>query len=205
MTRSWFVLVFLPLTTAGCDRAQRATPSREGSAEAAPIGSAPVGSPPPQPVGSPPSGPSSAPASAVPPSTPPRAALGSLEPSPLRTSGVRAARAVEDFNRWATKANLREDLAALVALGRPVTPDTHVSIDVRYTKGESPSSATVTVIEDGYRDDSLRGQKLVFRFSRQPCATCSTGWSGWWLGSIDVSQRCWEGRGHTDFGKELCN
>lgn len=200
------VVLGLLAVSAACGGRKKAEPSQSDApdaqgtaAKATPAGPA---TPPAQPS-APPSATGSAPSS-VTASVPGAQALVEIEPSPLRTSRDRSARAVEAFNRWATRHKLREDLPALVALGRPVSPDTDVTIQVDYVGGESPSGAIVTVVEDGLVDDSVRAEKIVFRFSRQRCVGCASGWSGWWLGSLDVSWRCQPGRGQQDFASELC-
>jgi hypothetical protein len=112
---------------------------------------------------------------------------------------------IEAFNAWAERAGLRENLAALVALGLPVSREVRkVSIDVEYVGGESPLGATVTAVQDGLFDDSVRGERSIWRFQRENCAACASGKSPWRLRAVEGTQRCWPGRGHQDFSREPC-
>jgi len=157
------------------------------------------------------------PPSAPPTSTVPLAASASApaatvastgsEQSPFR-SGRRLTGSAADqelFNAWATRASLRDDLYRLIVAGLPLQADVSTTIDVRYEKGESPNGAVVTVTQDGFLDDSVRGERFTLRFSRKACSTCASGKSGWWLYGLGATRICWEGCGAQDFSAEPCH
>ena len=62
---------------------------------------------------------------------------------------------------------------------------------------ESDAYVTVTVTEDGYMDDSVRGAVYFLGFRR-------SGNGFWVLESAGKKIRCWPGRDHEDFGTEPC-
>ena len=109
-----------------------------------------------------------------------------------------------ELNRWATDAGVRQDIAVWAAHGLPIAPDVKTSIAVDYNRQELPDGATAVVVQDGYADDSIRGNRFILKFSRKPCPSCATGMTPWWLWSLETTQRCWPGRGHQDYSKELC-
>jgi hypothetical protein len=126
------------------------------------------------------------------------------KPSPLRAGNqVDSPTGLEEINRWATAAGVRESLLDWVAAGL-ATENTGTEVDIDYVGVESPVTAVATVTLDGYLDDSVRGQRFVLKFSRKPCDTCASGMSGWWLWEMDVTRRCYKGRGHEDFAKGAC-
>jgi hypothetical protein len=55
----------------------------------------------------------------------------------------------------------------------------------------------VTLIHDGQEDDSQRATKIVM-------TTELTG-EKWTVHEIKTNRKCWDGRGHTDWGTEWCN
>lgn len=107
------------------------------------------------------------------------------------------------MNRWATAAGVRDSLVDWVAAGLP-TEGKATEIDIDYVGAESPVTAVATVTLDGYLDDSVRGERFVLKFSRKACESCPSGMSGWWLWEMDVSRRCYKGRGHETFAKGKC-
>jgi|GEM_PF-2553478 len=109
------------------------------------------------------------------------------------------------FNEWATKNRLRDNIAHWIAVGLPMHSDIETSLEVKYKSGEAPTEAVATVIQDRYLDDSIRGEKFIFTLVKKPCESCRNKQSGWWVQSLDVTQRCWEGRGHQEFSKLPCN
>lgn len=129
---------------------------------------------------------------------------GAPSKAPLRSGDqVGAPSSLEDINRWATAAGVREDLLAWVAQGL-ATENRGAEVKVDYVGVESPVTAVATVTLDGYLDDSVRGERFVLKFSRKPCETCPSGMSGWWLWNMDVTRRCHKGRGHESFSKAPC-
>ena len=62
---------------------------------------------------------------------------------------------------------------------------------------EGGPNATVTVTLDGVLDDSVQAVRWELRFARRDDAT-------WRLLSVERTQRCVEGRGHTDFTAAPC-
>lgn len=74
------------------------------------------------------------------------------------------------------------------------------SKQIIYQYNDSPESmdkTTVTIIRDGYLDDSVRGERWDIKLQKQ-----STG--KWRTSSVTVASRCWPGRGHEDYSKALC-
>ena len=63
--------------------------------------------------------------------------------------------------------------------------------------GESFNKVLVSVMEDGYLDDSLRGSMTILRMENN---------NGYWqITSAKKAWRCWEGRGHERYSSEPCN
>ena len=55
----------------------------------------------------------------------------------------------------------------------------------------------VTLIHDGQEDDSQRATKIVM--------TAELKDKKWKVHKIKTNRKCWDGRGHTDWGTEWCN
>jgi hypothetical protein len=55
----------------------------------------------------------------------------------------------------------------------------------------------VTLIHDNLLDDSVRGEKYVMELRKSN--------NRWAVISIKKNWKCWDGRGHTDWGIKLCN
>lgn len=110
---------------------------------------------------------------------------------------------LEEVNRWATAAGVRDDLLLWTARALS-SQNTRTDVTIEYVGVEAPVTAVVTATLDGYLDDSVRGERFVLKFSRKPCTDCASGMSGWWLWNMEVTHRCYRGRGHETFGKDLC-
>lgn len=54
----------------------------------------------------------------------------------------------------------------------------------------------VTLIHDNFLDDSLKGEKYLMELQKS-----NTKWT---VISLKKNWKCWEGRGHTDWGIEFC-
>ena len=54
----------------------------------------------------------------------------------------------------------------------------------------------VTLIHDNFMDDSLKGEKHVMELQKEN--------NKWRIVSLKKNWKCWEGRGHTDWGIENC-
>lgn len=93
----------------------------------------------------------------------------------------------------------------MVVFGLPVPSDVDAQVSVDYAGGETPTRATVTVTLDGFLDDSVRGSRTVLQFEKEACPTCEPDGARWHLRTQEEAWRCYEGRGHQDFSKELCN
>ncbi|MCX4027363.1 SH3 domain-containing protein [Endozoicomonas sp. SM1973] len=63
---------------------------------------------------------------------------------------------------------------------------------------ESADKTTVTVIRDGFLDDSTRGERWDIKLMKQPTGK-------WQTHSVTVAHRCWPGRGYEFYSKEPCN
>jgi len=55
----------------------------------------------------------------------------------------------------------------------------------------------VTLIHDGQEDDSQRATKIVM--------TAELDDKKWIVHQIKTNRKCWDGRGHTNWGTEWCN
>ncbi len=55
----------------------------------------------------------------------------------------------------------------------------------------------VTLIHDGQEDDSQRATKIVMKAELTD--------EKWTVHEIKTNRKCWDGRGHTDWGTEWCN
>ena len=55
----------------------------------------------------------------------------------------------------------------------------------------------VTLIHDGQEDDSQRATKIVMIAELKD--------EKWKVHEIKTNRKCWDGRGHTDWGTEWCN
>jgi hypothetical protein len=64
--------------------------------------------------------------------------------------------------------------------------------------GEAATTTTITVIQDGLMDDSIRGFKYIFKLSKKPNGN-------WIIKKQSKLLRCWRGRGHEAFSKEPCH
>ena len=125
--------------------------------------------------------------------------------SPLKKGNLRTdPPPLDEVNRWATDAGVRDNLLRWVESGLSIPADVSTNIDIKLSGGEVPHTALVTVTLDGYLDDSVRGERFELKFSRKACDDCDTGMSGWWLYSLSATVRCYEGRGHTDYSAEVC-
>ena len=62
---------------------------------------------------------------------------------------------------------------------------------------ESPEAITLTVVNDGFLDDSVRGEKWIYELVKETNGV-------WKVSSIKRAWKCWPGRGHDDFSGEPC-
>lgn len=65
------------------------------------------------------------------------------------------------------------------------------------TKVLSADRFEVTLIETGMQDDSVEGQKVVMTVRKTA--------TGWFVEEIKHNHRCWDERGHTNWGIQKCN
>jgi len=63
--------------------------------------------------------------------------------------------------------------------------------------GEVSTSYAATIITDGHTDDSVRGDRIEASLTVDPDGV-------WSVIEARRAWRCWENRGHTDFGTEPC-
>lgn len=77
-------------------------------------------------------------------------------------------------------------------------PETEGKAKVELTVEEiAESEYRITLIHDGLLDDSQRAVKYIMEAERID--------SSWLVSSIKTNWKCWEGRGHEDWGIEYCN
>lgn len=62
---------------------------------------------------------------------------------------------------------------------------------------EAPQAARVTVLRDGLRDDSVRGERWDIALERD--AACK-----WWVSEVKRAWRCWRGRRPRGFAATPC-
>ncbi len=65
-----------------------------------------------------------------------------------------------------------------------------------FEKNAENGNILITLIHDNLLDDSLRGEKYIMELKRTN--------DKWTVISIKNNWRCWNGRGHTDWGIERC-
>lgn len=70
------------------------------------------------------------------------------------------------------------------------------TIEMSAPSAEEVESLNVTVIDDGFLDDSVRGEKHLFELKNEQGV--------WKFVSAGKSWRCYEGRGHQDFSTAKC-
>lgn len=73
-----------------------------------------------------------------------------------------------------------------------------VSILMRNDRAEDPLNSTITVVEEGYLDDSVRGQWFQFHFGRENAE------SAWEIKEIRQANLCGRLNSPEEFSKELC-
>jgi hypothetical protein len=71
------------------------------------------------------------------------------------------------------------------------------TISIKAESVEDPDILTVTITDDGYLDDSMRGKKEILEMERDKNGV-------WKLTSYLKGVRCWEGRGHDDYSAKPC-
>jgi hypothetical protein len=125
-------------------------------------------------------------------------------PSPYRPGPTEDAPDLAALNAWATSENLRDDLLAWTALALPLGKENPKTVSVELDSVESPRGATVTVIDEGFLDDSVKAERYSLHFSRKPCDDCESGFTPWWLWKLEKTYRCQPGRGQQEFSKALC-
>jgi hypothetical protein len=79
------------------------------------------------------------------------------------------------------------------------SPEFARSLDLRYegNAGERPDSAVVTLVADGYADDSVRGTWVRLRLARQ-------GDDAWRVVEVQRAWRCWRGHHRESYSKQPC-
>lgn len=71
------------------------------------------------------------------------------------------------------------------------------SIEMTAPTAEGSDRITVTVIDDGFLDDSVRGEKTVYELKQDHKGV-------WGVESATRAWKCWKGRGHTEFAARPC-
>lgn len=108
-----------------------------------------------------------------------------------------------DFNRQIEKAAsdgetwVKMPTQVVARIIEPFSEIRSRMIEMSAPTAESPDSLTVTVIDDGFLDDSVRGEKHLFDLKMNEQGI-------WKLVSAGKSWRCQEGRGHQDFSTAPC-
>jgi hypothetical protein len=121
----------------------------------------------------------------------------------LRQTAVRKID-VTEYNRRIERATTAGDdwvRRPLLVIGRMIEPFAEMkSRDIRIESpfADATETLTVTVIDDGYADDSVRGKKYTFKLEINEAGV-------WQFVSAEDSQRCWKGRGHQDYSALPCS
>jgi hypothetical protein len=107
------------------------------------------------------------------------------------------AAAVRSDEAW-----IRDPARIALELVRPAPPPgEHISHRLELTcetsRAEIPDSATVTVVEDGFLNDSVRGTWTRLQFARNEDGS-------WKLIELRRAWRCWRGHHMRSYSSELC-
>ena len=89
-----------------------------------------------------------------------------------------------------------QDVMKLYYPKKVETAEGNEKIEISEKKLEN-GNALVTLIHDNLLDDSVRGEKCIMELKRTT--------NKWIVISIKKNWKCWNGRGHTDWGINLCN
>ncbi len=81
---------------------------------------------------------------------------------------------------------------------RSITDTRFASIVMKHDRGEAPLNSRVTVVEEGYLDDSVRGQWLKFYLE------CESSEAPWKINEIRQAYLCGRMGFPEEFSKELC-
>ncbi|MBM9537530.1 hypothetical protein [Desulfobulbus alkaliphilus] len=81
---------------------------------------------------------------------------------------------------------------------RNITDTRFVNIMMRHDRGENPLNSIITVIEEGYLDDSVRGQWFQFYLERKNSE------SSWKIKEIRQAYLCGRMNSPKEFSKEPC-
>lgn len=98
-------------------------------------------------------------------------------------------------------AEKEEELSAqeVMKLFYPYEPESeeegNETIEITETTSDN-GNTIVTLIHDGLMDDSLMGEKYIMELTKVG--------NKWKALSIKKNWKCWEGRGHTDWGIDSC-
>ncbi|MDG5814306.1 hypothetical protein QA601_04400 [Chitinispirillales bacterium ANBcel5] len=110
---------------------------------------------------------------------------------------------VKDFNvKITSAADNREDWVyspvLVVQKYRRISDARFVSILLKNDRVENPSNSTITVVEEGYLDDAVRGQWFQFFLERENSE------SAWKVEEIRQANLCGRMGSPEKFSKELC-
>ncbi|WP_340062980.1 hypothetical protein [Ascidiimonas aurantiaca] len=105
----------------------------------------------------------------------------------------------DDFNQLLIEKGAHlsaKDVMKLFYPNKVETGEGNEKIEI-LEKTSDNGNVVVTLIHDNLLDDSVRGEKYIMELTRSN--------DQWTVLSIKKNWKCWEGRGHTDWGIELCN
>lgn len=110
---------------------------------------------------------------------------------------------VSNFNlKISTAMNNKEewvyDPLLVIQEYRKITNTSFVSILLKNDNAENPLNSTITVIEEGYLDDSVRGQWFQFYLGRENSE------SAWTIQEIRQANLCGRMNSPQEFSQELC-
>lgn len=115
--------------------------------------------------------------------------------------GVKQEWQVVDVAEFKTQVNERTDIATvedLMLLYYNYPPNEEGASNIEVTGEQRRGTYVATLVHDKIADDSMRGIQLVLTAIKQKDGS-------WKVLGVQKNWKCWEGRGHTDWGVALCN
>ena len=100
--------------------------------------------------------------------------------------------ATKNLEKWAYQPLL------VVYKYRQIEDANFVSVLMTHGQGEQPLTSVITIVEDGYYDDSLRGMWFRFHLARKAAQ------SAWQIKAIDQAYLCGRMGSPKEFSKNLC-
>ena len=97
----------------------------------------------------------------------------------------------------ANESWVKEPFLVLASITGPFSEMRSRKVEMVSPFADVTESLTVTVIDDGYADDSVRGEKFIFELKLEESGV-------WTVVSAKKAQVCWQNRGHQDYSTAPC-